>query len=136
MQAQNYTPINHLIAPPVSKPREAEPFKTSSEPIEVHEVVEQDRVDESVSSHIEVKKEQVEIPDEVAAAGVVATGDSQFTTLKKLELPLSDDKIMTGLHASVTSSFRWLATLAMYILRQAHMNLKMIQGKAVRVRRS
>lgn len=140
MSSQNYTPITDLIAKyqspstaPVSKPKEAEPFGKAPEPLAVQEVVEHDTVDESVEKHVEVKKENIQVSPEVAAAGVEPVQSAQFTTLKKIEFPISDDKIMSGLHAPFTSSLRWLATLAVYMLQQTHIHLKMVAGKAVRV---
>ena len=47
--------------------------------------------------------------------------------------PLSDEKIVTGLHAPVTSSLRWLATLAEYLLKMMHVQLKVVSGRVIRV---
>lgn len=133
MTAKNFTPIDHLINPPtISTSKETEPLAISNEPLEIHEIVEQKEVHERVENHIEVKKENIELTPELKKAGLEAIETSQFPIHKKIHLPISDEKIVAGMHQPVTSSFRWLATLAIYILKQAHLTLKVVHGKVIR----
>ena len=82
---------------------------------------------------VQVRPETVKLPSDLKQVGVLANNLSRFSTFQNIKTPLADDKVLTGLHAPITSSLRWLATLTMYILRQAHVGLKEIHGKTVRV---
>lgn len=133
MAVQNYTPLDDFLktqaAPPTWAPsKESEPG-IASEPLLPPEHIEQ--VHDDIAKQFAVKNDAIELPPEVKAIGVTVVNHQ--TEPHHIALPLSDDKVMQGLHAPVTSSFRWLAQLAMYILHKAHMTIKMIQGKAVQV---
>ncbi|MEK7073763.1 MAG: hypothetical protein AAB960_00350 [Patescibacteria group bacterium] len=102
---------------------------------------------------IEVGKD-VELPPEVAKAGVRMSSDSVI--LPKLvqqmgvravdpakpemvlppvnNLPISDEQIAKGLHQSIMTSWRWLAQWCTRQLQQAHFTLKSMSGKTVRIR--
>lgn len=56
-----------------------------------------------------------------------------LTPLQKVQLPISDEEIIEGLEKPYTSSWRWLSELGVYLLGQAHIALKTIHGKVVRV---
>ncbi|QQG44367.1 MAG: hypothetical protein HYW86_00390 [Candidatus Roizmanbacteria bacterium] len=135
MPTINYTPIDDIIANGGYSSKEKEPAMVKSEPLEIHEIVEHKEVDEEVKPHIEVKQENVKLPEDLTQAGVEAVETTQFPNLQKIKTPLSDEKILVGLHQPITSSFRWLATLAMHILKQAHLGLKVVHGKVMRVQR-
>lgn len=133
MSVKNYTSIHHLVDPvTLSASKETEPLTMSNEPLEIHEIAEQKEVHKSVKNHIEVKKENIELTPELEKAGLETTETSQFPTHKKIHLPISDEKIVAGMHQPITSSFRWLAMLAIYILKQAHLTLKVVHGKVIR----
>lgn len=139
----NHTPIDDLVqqhhqaqtpqsAPPTFK--ESEPFPPHKRDIEIDEHVEHEVVPEEVKPHIEVRPETVVVPETAQQLGVQATPSaSSFTTQQSVKVPLSDDKIVVGLKAPVTDSFRWLAELAVFILAQAHLQLKEVGGKITRV---
>lgn len=137
----NYTPIDDLVqkykTSTISGPKEAEPlrsqFDISAEYSDMQEVVEHDTVDEEVKPHIEVRKDTIELPLEVQQSGVQPITQSDFQAYQNIKLPLTDDKVITGLHAPITSSLRWLATFATFLLWQAHLSLKVVHGKVVRV---
>lgn len=148
MSVQNHTPLRlRQSADPQSKPlddqslsngrpKEAEPLARSAESVdlaEVREVVEHEPQDEEVKQFVEVKKETPDIPLDVKQAGVQASGTTQFPSYQSIALPLSDDKILVGQNAPITSSLRWLSTLAQFILSQAHLTIKLVHGKATRV---
>lgn len=102
------------------------------EAITIEEKVELEPIKE-VAPYVEVKKETIKLPPDLKRIGVQAISTPQFSQLQSVKLPISDDKIITGLHAPVTSSLRWLATLALYLLQMAHLQLKVVHGKIVRV---
>lgn len=141
MSALNYTPLQEhtpkKYTPDHAVPKEAEPLsmsrETSADEAEIQEVVEHTQTDTEVKEFVEVKKETPEIPVEVQKAGVEVTASTQFPSYQSIKLPLSDDQILIGQKAPITSSLRWLATLASFMLSQAHITLTLVQGKATRV---
>ncbi len=129
MANKNYTIIDHFIG---KSAKEGEPILSSAEKPFLQEVVEH-QAEEEVRPYISPRAETIELPPDVKKLGVQPTTNTQFSTYQTVKLPISDDKIMAGLHAPITSSLRWLATLATYILQHAHLGLKVIHGKVVRV---
>lgn len=87
---------------------------------------------------VEVRKETIELPPDVKKLGVTPSGaSSPFSSIPsspKISLPISDSQIMAGLHAQVTSALHWLAVWCLRKLKKAHIILKVIHGKIVRVR--
>ncbi|MBI4008753.1 hypothetical protein HY357_00815 [Candidatus Roizmanbacteria bacterium] len=144
MAQKNYTPIDHLIKkrkkpyiiPMGSTSRgpakESEPIASSKEKYEIKEVVEH-QPEEEVRPYLQPRAETIEIPPDLKRMGLQSTSTTQFPTYQNIKLPISDDKIISGLHQPITSSIRWLATLALYLLKQAHIALKVIHGKVIRV---
>ena len=136
MQA-NYTPLDtkkkQPQSVPVSPTKEAEPLSSKTEFFQIEKTVEHKITDEEVKQHVEERKENIELSPDLKTVGVETTSSPQFSTTQTVNLPLSDDKVVQGLHAPLTSSVRWLATLAVYILKQAHMTLKTVHGKVMRV---
>ena len=135
MADKNYTPIDKLIkkykdADRVSLPKEVEPI--TAEKFEIKEVVEHEP-DEEIEKFISPRAETIELPPDLKKLGLQAVSTSKFPGYKNIKLPLSDEKIIVGQKAPITSSLRWLATLALYILGQAHLGLKVIHGHVVRV---
>ena len=83
---------------------------------------------------VKLHSSSVTIPAPVQKLGVKSTGDVSTPSVSTVALPLSDDQIATGLHQSITSSWRWLAEWCMRRLKQVHLLLKSIHGKIVRVK--
>lgn len=149
--AQNHTNIDELVevnknpspflgagSPEHGPGRTFEPnveaVEKSHEDVEIHEVVEHEHEpDPEVDKHIEVRKEKPDIPEDVEKMGAQAATPQHFTTTQKIQLPISDDKVMAGKKAPVTSSLRWLAEFCLYILKRAHIQLKEAHGKAQRI---
>lgn len=130
---QKYKSNNHVsdsYDEEISLPKEAEPI--SSEKIEIKEVVEP-QVDKEVRPFVSPRKETIELPPDLKKLGLQPTSTTQFNNYQNIKLPLSDEKIIVGLKAPITSSLRWLATLAVYLLAKAHLSLKVIHGKVVRI---
>lgn len=135
MTDKNYTPIDKLIkkykdADRVSLPKEVEPIAT--EKFEIQEVVE-GKLEEEVRPFVSPRAETIELPPDLMKLGLKSVSNTKFPGYKNIKLPLSDEKIIVGQKAPITSSLRWLATFALYILTQAHLGLKVIHGHVIRV---
>jgi hypothetical protein len=98
----------------------------------IEEVVEIEPPKET-TPYLQPRQEIVKLPPELKRLGLREIPSTKFPTTKTLTLPLSDEKIITGLHAPVTSSLRWLATLSEYLLKMMHLQLKVVSGRVVRV---
>lgn len=137
MDSKNYTPIDFLLddtSSSTTQHKEAEPTRMvpeESENIEIHEVVEHEPSPD-LSKYVHHHKETVEVPPDLKKIGIVATSNPSVTTTQPLSAPLSDDKIISGLHAPITSSLRWFAEFCIYLLKTMHVSLKEIKGKPVR----
>ncbi len=128
----NFTAIDDLLKKNknVSLPKEAEPI--TSEKFEIEEPVE-DKVEEEVRPFVSSRAETIELPPDLKALGLQAVPHSKFPKYKNIKLPLSDEKIVVGKKAPITSSIRWLAEFALFILAQAHLGLKVVHGRVIRV---
>lgn len=104
------------------------------EKIEIKEAVEH-KVEEEVRPYISPRQDTIELPPDLKKLGLQSVQSNQFSSYKTIKLPLSDEKIIIGLHSPITSSLRWLATFAVYLLQKAHLNLKVVGGKVIRVLR-
>lgn len=138
---QNYTDIQYLIkkhndeiavTETGSSAKEVEPTVRSPEPFLIQRVVEHEP-EKEVSAFVQHRKENIEVPPDLVKMGVVATQTTTFPTYENVKLPLSDEKVVIGLKQPISSSFRWLAELAIYILKTMHLTLKKVHGKIVRV---
>jgi hypothetical protein len=118
---------NHPVS--VSYSKESEPGADFSQ---IKEVVEHEPAPE-VEKFVTPRAETIELPPDLQKLGLQPATTTQFPTLQNVKLPLPDEKIVVGMHAPVTSSLRWLATFAVYLLARAHLSLKVVGGKVVRV---
>ncbi len=140
MVNNNFTSIDDLILKyqgnknikeeSVSLPKEAEPV--SQEKFEIKEVVEHD-VEEEVRPYVSPRKDTIELPPDLKKLGLQPVNTTKFPSYQNIKLPISDEKIIVGLKAPVTSSLRWLATLGVYLLAKAHLALKVVGGRVIRV---
>ncbi|MBI5127297.1 hypothetical protein HZA76_02465 [Candidatus Roizmanbacteria bacterium] len=133
----NFTAITELVEKhkksQVSLPKEAEPL--AAEKFEIKEVVEH-KVEDEVRPYVSPRQDTIELPPDLKKMGLHATSSTQFSSYQNIKLPLSDEKIVVGMHAPVTSSIRWLAAFAIYLLARVHLGLKVVHGKVIRVLRS
>lgn len=87
---------------------------------------------------VEVRQDHVEVPPDIKKLGVTQVGPSTPVVSddagKGPDLPLTDDQIDKGLHSKIFSSIRWLAEWCLKELKRAHMTLKKVHGKLVRVK--
>jgi hypothetical protein len=138
MTQKNYTPIDDLIKKWQQKEVISLPSK-ETEPIPKKEIefkeVKEKEVEEEARPHLIKREETIELPPDIQKLGLKPIPTTDFPQYQNIKLPLSDDKIIVGLHAPISSSLRWLATLALYLLQKAHLSLKVIHGRVVRVLR-
>lgn len=112
-----------------------------------HTITNSERVSE-ISEEIVLPKEveqsgvvkfsdRIELPPDVKKLGVTQSGPSvpvlQTSPPPQVILPISDDQVVQGLHAQVTAAIKWLAVWCIKRLQKAHIALKVIHGKIVRV---
>ncbi len=140
MVAKNYTPIKKpsLKTPSgtIGISKESQPISAKQEiSAEIQEAVEY-KPENEVSTYVMPRAETIDLPPDLKHFGLQPAATMQFPSYQNIKLPLSDEKIIVGLHAPITSSIHWLATLAIYLLHQAHLGLKTIHGKVVRVIRN
>lgn len=126
---KNFSPVNAVIGN-TSKEREKSVFSP-----EIKEAVEQESPKE-LASLVEATPEKVKAAPELKKFGVEEKLETpKYPDRQKISLPLSDEMVVKGLHAPVTSSLRWLAEWAEYLLKKAHLTLKQIHGHVVRILR-
>lgn len=91
---------------------------------------------EVVDAGLSVHPETVLIPPDLKTMGVVPSGSSvpvSTAATVQIVLPLPDQKIEEGLHMQVYSALRWLSEWCIRKLKKAHMTLKVVHGKVLRV---
>lgn len=141
MTPQNFTAIDDLIkkhnemkygAGSVAK--EADIPSQSIESHETREDVEHEESTESVEKYVTPHAATIKLPPDLKKLGLSTNDDSPFkAALDRIKLPISDDKIMEDLQAPPSESKRWFATILLYILERAHMTLKKVGTKVVRM---
>lgn len=141
MAAANFTSIDELVkrskspyTPPPTK--EMEPSISKEEQRDIRIIVEHKDLDQEIQPHVQVRQEVIEVPPDLQKMGVQATPTTHFQTQQKVQSLIPDEEIVEGLKQPTTSSFRWLAELALYILKHAHITLKNVHGKIVRIIRN
>ena len=114
--------------------KESEPGFGSNESVdEIQEVVEHEP-DAETKSFISPQSDTIKLPPDLIKLGVKSSNNNNnFPTYQNVKLPISDDKVIIGLHSPISSSLRWLATFATYLLARAHLGLKVVKGHVVRV---
>lgn len=128
---KNFTDIDDLLEKNknISLPKESEPIAAE---FAIKESVEHSP-EEEVRPFVSPRAETIELPPDLKKLGLQAVSHSKFPSYKNIKLPLSDEKIIVGQKAPITSSIRWLATFALYILSQAHLGLRVVHGHVIRV---
>ena len=142
---QNHTPIDHLIdehkkkadLTSVTITKEGEPIKINTEiksekPIEDVESSEKKESGE-LDKYISNEEEDFSLDPELKKAGLQIVDTQSLDPRHHIKLPIPDEKIIEGLDKPVNSSWRWIAEIGKFILRNAHISLKKIHGRVVRV---
>lgn len=86
------------------------------------------------SAGLEKKSEVMAVSQDIQQMGVQAVGHAQpvIPATPTVTLPISDDKVLTGLHANISSALRWLAEWCVRVLKKGHIHLKRVGGKVIR----
>ena len=146
MTMNNYTPIDDLVeenikqkgtaGQTISISKEGEPIEISPddskidlEPPEDEPIIE----DEDVKEYLKTTPRKIELDPQLKKAGLSSVDHSSLDPRHKVKLLISDEKIIQGLNQPVTSAWRWLAELSRFLLRRAHLTIKVIHGHIVRV---
>ncbi len=115
------------------EPIEIAPEKKSQPEMEMIET-EPKVEDKEVSKFVKVERQHTfELDPSLKKAGLSAIDSSTLDPRHRIELPIPDEKVIEGLEKPVTSSWRWLSEIAMYMLHKGHLTLKKIHGHVVRV---
>lgn len=89
--------------------------------------------DKELEKYIEIEKDIPQIHPDLKKAGLQALDTTSLDPKQRVRLPIADEQIMDGLNEPLSSSFRWLAEFALFMLKRAHLALKRVHGKVVRV---
>lgn len=128
---QSSVPTNFISA---SHGKEGEAISLKSESIE--------NLDREIELTKEVKdigvekiQGTIELPPDVKKLGVTQSGSQTpvVAPLVTISLPLSDEQIISGSQAPITSAIKWLSVWCLKRLKSLRLTLKNIHGKIVRV---
>ena len=138
--AQNSTKTQPVIPPSIkaassgSKEREGIAISQTSEIQSVPEVSVPPEVERA---GVKAYTEKVEIPQVAQKLGVQPSAQSIPVSIPTqsvpVVLPLSDDQVVRGLHQPILSALRWLSEWCIKQLKKAHMTIKFVHGKIMRV---
>lgn len=137
---ENFTPLpNSLLSTqnqaPGSVRKEAQPAPApreipNTQEIEVHKELAPPL---ELKSHMEVVKDTMPTTPHLEQAGAHIPETSAFTKPQPITLGLPDSAVVKGLQAPVTSSYRWLAELALWLIKaHQHVTLLVKGTKVVR----
>ncbi len=135
LQGQQQRPVSQQQKASVgSVHKEQEPVKPADEPVvrEKSDHVEVSKEAESVG--IRVHQDQIKVAKELQNIGVYETGTSaKVSANPTVRLPIPDNEVEKGLHNKIYLSVRWLAEWCILQLKRAHLTLKVVHGKVMRV---
>jgi hypothetical protein len=85
---------------------------------------------------VTIKKTTIELPPNLQSIGIQTVPPQTPTPISDQgpKLPLTDDQIAAGLKQDFFSSWRWFSEWCMRKLKQAHITVKNVQGRFVRVK--
>jgi len=134
----NHTPIKHLIDEPeqVSYSKEGEPMSGEQHMTSVESVASEKEPhieDKELEKYFEVTSDEVSIHPDLKKAGLQSIESTSLDPKQRIHLPIPDDKVMDGLEQPISSSYRWLAELSLFMLKRAHLSLKRLHGHVVRI---
>lgn len=136
----NYTPLKSLDGQESYLPsKEGEPIRAEFKNIEDNEIIlkesEPKIEDHELEGFIEQEEDNksIEIHPDLKKAGLKSVDSASLDPKQRVHLPISDDQVMEGLEEPISSSFRWLAEVARFMLNKSHIGLKKFHGKVIRV---
>lgn len=128
--------------PPISTTgsgKEGEPGVVVPQEQAQHAGVEVELPKEVMEAGVEQIGGTIELPPDIKKLGVTvsdtnAAPPAAVSPLPKVILPISDDQIVSGLHQKITNSILWMAVWCVKQLKKAHIVLKVVHGKVMRVK--
>jgi hypothetical protein len=138
---QNYTSISELVkkhqemkfaAASISK-ESPPPPRAAEHTLPQESSEQQPQKSQPVTHYVSKRQDTIQLPPELKSIGVEATASEDTPGLNAIRFPISDEQIMDDLRASPAESKRWYATFFLYVLERAHVTLKRIGTKVVRV---
>jgi len=128
---KNFSTVDHLVGNDSKEYEKGNVRERVS--LDMQEAVEYEPHDE-IKRFVQTRKDQATISSQLKQEGVREKIETpQYARYKKVVLPLTDEMVEQGLHAPISSSLRWLAEWAVYLLKRAHIVLKRIHGQVKRV---
>lgn len=99
------------------------------------EIIEQNNEKKEVAAFVEeVDEQKIKLSADLKKAGLSSTQENQLPpSFQNIQLPMTDEKILNGHKAPISSSVRWLAEFCLFLLKKAHLGLKVVHGHVVRV---
>ena len=141
MTSQNFTAIDELIKKnnemkygTGSSNKEFDIPNPSLEVDELEETQEQKIEAQEVNEYMTPHPTTIKLPPNLKKLGLETEENTQFKeVLNRIKFPISDEKIMENLQASPSEAKRWYATILLYMLEQAHITIKKVGSKVVRI---
>ncbi len=127
--AAQSTPVS--MAGGAAPTKESEPTASSLSKSELKSAPEH-TLSPEVIDYIKKQEAAIKVPEALKNMGV-NSGIDEDLIVDGPTLPISDTKIVQGLQQPINSSVRWLAELAIFILKQAHYTVKLINGHIKRI---
>lgn len=141
MGNSHYTAIDDIVKKQGSLGGESHSFAKEAEPFarkkEIHaplqEAVEHESQEKEVKQFVTPKPETIKLPPDLKSLGIESVDTTHFPSYQNVKLPIPDEEVIEDLKQPVTSTKRWLGELAKYLLLKAHLVLKTVGGKVVRI---
>ncbi|CAN5151466.1 hypothetical protein BH09PAT2_BH09PAT2_00880 [soil metagenome] len=115
------------------EPVEIAPERKSQPEMEMTET-EPSVEDQEVKKFVKIEQQhKIELDPSLKKAGLSAIDTTSLDIKHRIQLPIPDEKVVEGLEKPITSSWRWLSEIAMYMLHRGHLTMKKIHGHVVRV---
>ncbi|MFH0773597.1 MAG: hypothetical protein V1922_04780 [bacterium] len=141
MAAQNYTAIDELVKKYNEMKRGSSTMSkefdvpSSSQEMSEREISAEQKIkSEEAKKYITPSATTIKLPPDLKKIGLKTDEEEQFAeAMNKIKLPISDERIMEDLAAPPSESRRWFATILLYILERAHLTLKKVGTKVVRI---
>jgi hypothetical protein len=89
------------------------------------------------SAGVQKISEKIELPPDVKKIGMTSATPPPLpvqTQVPTVILPISDQQVISGSHQNVTNAIRWLSLWCIRKLQKAHVILKVVHGKIIRIK--
>jgi hypothetical protein len=97
------------------------------------EIKEGNKLESKTFINVSENKNEIKLHPDLKKAGLRAIDTSSLDKKHLIDLPINDEAIIKGLKSQPTEGLRWLAEKAKLSLLKAHIVLKKIHGRVIRV---